>query len=92
MTLMFNVFGANAFCLQAGGYEFKERVWTTSAPSITEGPALTTTDVQKHHRRRPKETDYHGQPRRDATERSSEEHTNTSKSFISGFSQQHTQL
>lgn len=64
-------------CLQAGGYKFKERVWTTSAPSVTERPALSAADVQKHHRRRPEETDHHGQPGRDSTKRSSEGHTIT---------------
>ncbi len=44
------VFGAHVLCLQAGGYELKERVWTTSAPSVAEGPAFPTADVQKHHR------------------------------------------
>ena len=65
---------ARVLWLQAGGHKFKERVWTTSAPSVPEGPALSTADVQEHHRGRPEETDHHGQPGRDAPERSSEEH------------------
>lgn len=81
-------FGAHVLCLQAGGYKFKECFWTTSAASVTEGPAFSTTDIQKHDRRRPEETDYHGQPRRDATTRSCEDHTNTSRPFIPGFSRQ----
>lgn len=76
------VFGAHVLCLQAGGYELEERVWTTSAPSITEGPAFSTTDVQKHHRGRPEETDYHGQPGRDTTKRPGEEHANTSVNSV----------
>lgn len=60
------------WCLQAGGCKLKERVWATSPASLTEGPALPETHLQKHHRRRPEETDHHGQPGRDVTKGSGE--------------------
>lgn len=63
------VFCSHILCLQAGGHKFKECVWTTSSASVTEGPALATTDVQEQHRGRPEETDHHGQPGGDAAER-----------------------
>lgn len=63
----------NFFFLQARGRKLQERFWATTSPSIAEGPAFSTPHLQKHHRRRPEETDHHGQSRRHATKGSGEE-------------------
>lgn len=70
--------GAFILCPQAGGNKLQERFWTTSAASITEGPAFSSADLQKHNRGRPEEADHHGQPRRITAKRSCEEHPDVS--------------
>lgn len=41
--------GAFILYPQAGGHKLQERFWPTSAASITEGPAFSSADLQKHN-------------------------------------------